>query len=63
MLTPGRRLRPQDVGVAATLGRASLEVYRALDVALLSTGDELVPPGRYVTSFFNTAAWMKSKGI
>ncbi len=25
--------------------------------------DELVPPGRYVTSFFNTAEWMKSKGI
>ncbi len=25
--------------------------------------DELVLPGRYVTSFFNTADWMKSKGI
>lgn len=25
--------------------------------------DELVPPGRYVTSFFNTADWMKSKGV
>jgi len=25
--------------------------------------DDLVPPGRYVTSFFNTADWMKSKGI
>ena len=25
--------------------------------------DDLVPPGRYVTSFFNTAEWMKSKGI
>jgi len=24
--------------------------------------DGLVPPGRYVTSFFNTAAWMLSKG-
>lgn len=25
--------------------------------------DELVPPGRYVTSFFNTTDWMLSKGI
>ena len=25
--------------------------------------DDLVPPGRYVTSFFNTAAWMLSKGV
>lgn len=45
VLEPGRRLRPQDVGVAATLGRAALEVYRPLEVALLSTGDELCEPG------------------
>ena len=44
-LQPGTRLRPQDVGVAATLGRATLEVYRPLEVALLSTGDELREPG------------------
>ena len=25
--------------------------------------DDLVPPGRYVTSFFNTAEWLKSKGL
>ena len=44
-LQPGTRLRPQDVGVAATLGRATLEVFRPLEVALLSTGDELREPG------------------
>jgi molybdopterin molybdotransferase len=44
-LQPGGRLRPQDVGVAATLGRATLEVFRPLEVALLSTGDELREPG------------------
>jgi molybdopterin molybdotransferase len=44
-LHPGTRLRPQDVGVAATLGRAALEVFRPLAVALLSTGDELREPG------------------
>jgi len=45
VLQPGRRLRPQDVGVAATLGRASLQVFRPLRVALLSSGDELAEPG------------------
>ena len=45
VLQPGRRLRPQDVGVAATLGRASLEVFRPVRVALLSSGDELAEPG------------------
>jgi molybdopterin molybdotransferase len=44
-LRPGIRLRPQDVGVAATLGRAALEVFRPLEVALFSTGDELREPG------------------
>jgi molybdopterin molybdotransferase len=44
-LQPGARLRPQDVGVAATLGRATLEVFRPLEVALLSAGDELREPG------------------
>jgi len=45
-LKRGRRLRPQDVGMAAALGRASLKVYRPLRVALFSTGDELREPGR-----------------
>ena len=45
VLEPGRRLRPQDVAVAATLGRAALEVFCPVRVALLSTGDELQEPG------------------
>ncbi|MDH3658621.1 MAG: molybdopterin molybdotransferase MoeA [Alphaproteobacteria bacterium] len=46
VLAPPLRLRPQDVGVAAALGRTSLSVHRPLKVALVSSGDEIVPPGR-----------------
>jgi molybdopterin molybdotransferase len=46
VLEPGRRLAPQHIGVAAELGFAELRVRQPLDVAVFSTGDELVPPGR-----------------
>ena len=45
VLKKGRRLLPQDMGVLVTLGFAAVEVYRTPRVALLSTGDELCPPG------------------
>ncbi|TQF82543.1 molybdopterin molybdotransferase MoeA [Elioraea sp. Yellowstone] len=44
-LPAGRLLRPQDVGMAAALGRDTLAVRTRLRVALFSTGDELAPPG------------------
>ena len=45
ILRRGRRLRPQDVGLAASAGRATLAVYQPLRVAVFSTGDELREPG------------------
>lgn len=42
----GRRLRPQDLALAAALGIDRLSVRRPLRVALFSTGDELVEPGK-----------------
>ena len=45
VLHAGRRLRPQDIGLAASLGHADLSVYRRLDVAVFSTGDEVFDPG------------------
>lgn len=45
VLTAGTRLSPQHVGLAASIGKRTLPVYRRLRVALLSTGDELVEPG------------------
>ncbi|MEO5734464.1 MAG: gephyrin-like molybdotransferase Glp [Rubrivivax sp.] len=40
-LQRGRRLRPADIGLVASLGIESVTVYRPLRVALFSTGDEL----------------------
>lgn len=45
VLNAGKRLRSQDLGLVASLGQGSVEVYRPLSVAVLSTGDELVEPG------------------
>ena len=40
-LAAGRLLRPADIGVLASLGRAEVPVFRRLRVAFFSTGDEL----------------------
>ena len=45
LLAAGVRLRPQEIGLAAELGLAAMPVFTRLRVALLSTGDELLPPG------------------
>lgn len=44
-LQRGRRLRPQDLALAAALGLQHLPVRRPVRVALFSTGNELVEPG------------------
>ena len=45
VLVQGQRLGPADIGLAANIGLASLQVARRPRVALFSTGDELVMPG------------------
>jgi molybdopterin molybdotransferase len=50
VLRAGAVLRPQDLGIVASLGFAELAVHRRPKVALLSTGDEVVEPGRPRTS-------------
>ena len=45
LLAAGLRLRPQDLGVIASVGLARVAVRRPLRVAVVSTGDELVEPG------------------
>jgi molybdopterin molybdotransferase len=44
VLKTGARLRPQEFGILATVGRTSCKVYPAPRVAILSTGDEIVEP-------------------
>lgn len=45
VLTRGERLGPAKLGALAALGRASVPVYARPRVAILVTGDEVVPPG------------------
>jgi molybdopterin molybdotransferase len=45
VLCPGVRLGPAELGLAASVGAARLDVVRQPRVALFSTGDELVMPG------------------
>jgi molybdopterin molybdotransferase len=44
-LPQGRRVRPQDIALAAALGLTQLAVRRRLRVAIFSTGNELATPG------------------
>lgn len=45
VLSKGERLTPAELGLAASIGRDTLQVARRPRVALFSTGDELVMPG------------------
>ncbi|HEC98564.1 MAG TPA: molybdopterin molybdenumtransferase MoeA [Nitrospirae bacterium] len=46
ILRAGQRLRPQDIGALAGLGILDIEVFRRPVVAIVSTGDEVVPPSK-----------------
>ena len=45
VLAAGKRLLPQDTGLAASVGIKTLPVYRKVRLGLFFTGDELVMPG------------------
>jgi len=44
LLTSGSLIRPQDIGGLLALGITEVPVFQRVRVALISTGDELVPP-------------------
>ncbi len=45
VLTAGRVLRPQDLGLLSALGKSSIPVVSRPIVTIVVTGDELLPPG------------------
>jgi molybdopterin molybdotransferase len=59
-LDTGRRLRPQDVALAAAFGLTHVEVRRRIRVAVFSTGNELVSPGspRQAAQLFDSNRFM-----
>ncbi len=50
MIPAGTTLRPVDINLLASFSRRTVQVYRRPEVAILSTGDELVAPGEAATS-------------
>ena len=69
ILKRGQRLRPQDLGLAASVGLARLPVTRRLRVAVFFTGDELAMPGEplragtiYNSSRFTLKALLQNLG-
>jgi len=69
-LAAGTRLRPQDIGLAASLGATDLAVRTKLRVALFSTGDEIAEPGRslepgriYDSNRYTLAALLTQLGL
>ena len=41
----GHRIRPRDIGAMAGLGITEISVYKKPEIAVISTGDELIEPG------------------
>ncbi|HDL85235.1 MAG TPA: molybdopterin molybdenumtransferase MoeA [Candidatus Acetothermia bacterium] len=70
VLKQGRRLRPQDIGMLASIGESEVEVTRRPRVGVLATGDELVSidaplaPGkiRNTNGYSNAAQVLKYGG-
>ena len=71
VLAPGRVLRPQEIGVLASLGHEMVLVRRKPRVAILATGDELLEihqpltPGKIRNSneYSNAALVMRTGGV
>jgi molybdopterin molybdotransferase len=70
VLKQGHRLRPQDIGLLASLGISQLEVYKPLRVVIINTGNELISPGEqlqagqiYDSNSFTLQSLLKRLGM
>ncbi|MGC9334453.1 MAG: gephyrin-like molybdotransferase Glp [Anaerolineae bacterium] len=71
VMAPGRAIRPQEIGVLASLGRQTVLVHRRPRVAILATGDELLEiheplaPGKIRNSneYTNAALVARTGGV
>jgi molybdopterin molybdotransferase len=69
LIKAGKRLRAQEVALLAVNGQSNVSVYRKPRIALLSSGDELILPGKklgagqiYESNSFALASQIKSSG-
>ncbi|MCA8990663.1 MAG: molybdopterin biosynthesis protein [Planctomycetaceae bacterium] len=65
VLWKGQVLSSREIGVLAALGLAEVDVYRRPQVAIISTGDEIVAPGRPLSlgSVFDSNAAILSAAV
>lgn len=70
VLKKGRKLRPSDIGLLASIGKQQVAVYKKLRVGLLSTGDELMMPGEplsygdiYESNSYTLGAMLQKLGM
>ena len=50
ILRAGKKIKPEDISLAASVGIGELEVFKRLKVGVFFTGDELVEPGNSLTA-------------
>jgi len=69
VMQEGAALGPAQIGVLASLGRATVRVYRRPVVAVLSTGDEVLDPGQpmspgkiYDSNAYSVSAMVQEAG-
>ena len=71
LVAAGHRLKAQDIGLLASVGLDSVPVFRPLNVAVLTTGDELREPGSgdldpgqiFNSNRFSLAAQIRALGM
>ncbi len=70
VLAKGIKIRPQEVGLIASMGLNKVTVYKKPRIGLISTGSELVPPGKrinqsqiYDSNSYSLSAQIKRTGV